>query len=572
MVLKKLLLLFVAFFFLCASPASAGDGAEGFTHEETIRLGEKMYRNGILPSGEPMKAIVMGDIPVTGTMFTCDDCHQRSGLGSEEGTIITWPTNGKELYAPRRRDGAYKPPETAAEKQNVRRQLPEYYQIPHERPAYTDQSLARVIRLGVDSEGNKLDRAMPKYPLNKRDMSILIYYLKHLSVHNGPGVDETTLHFATVITDEVPEKQQQAMLSVLQAHIDARNVQSRHERKRYQAGPFYKSQRHRSYRQLELHRWVLSGPEKTWRKQLEHYYQQQPVFALLGGITTERWDEIHRFSEDNKIPCIFPVTELPKISKSDWYTLYFSQGFYQEGKSAAKFLRSRLPKNTNTIITQIYFEQDKRGTAIAKGFSETWLDMGGKNIDERVLKTGEELAPTLWEELSSEKKERVLLIWTENIDKDFFTTLLPYVQRDQIIFGSANLLKENRVLIPEQLRKHVFLTYPYSLPEDIAEGRRAVDGWLSSRNIELIDLQIQAKMYFLGWMLPGALKSMRSEFFREYFLERYDMMTDQDYAIPIYPRLTFGPGQRYASKGCYIVQLTGEQEASLQPVSDWIIY
>ena len=73
-------------------------------------------------------------------------------------------------------------------------------------------------------------------------------------------------------------------------------------------------------------------------------------------------------------------------------------------------------------------------------------------------------------------------------------------------------------------------------------------------------------------MLSGASRNMRSEFFREYFLEGFDMMIDQDYAIPVYPRLTFGSGQRYAAKGCYIVQLTKGDNPSLLKRSDWVNY
>jgi len=96
--------------------------------------------------------------------------------------------------------------------------------------------------------------------------------------------------------------------------------------------------------------------------------------------------------------------------------------------------------------------------------------------------------------------------------------------------------------------------------------------WLKIRKIPATNLDIQSQMYFLGWMLPGAISHMRSEFFRDYFMESFDMMHDQDYAIAVFPRLTFGSGQRYASKGCYIVQLAKGEQPELIKKSDWIIH
>jgi len=553
----------------------AAELIEGYTPDEALRLGEIMYRTGVLPSGEPMEALVMGDIPFDGRMFTCDDCHQRSGLGSEEGTVITWPTNGKELFSPRRRTGAYRLPQSVAEKQDGRRELPEYYQMKDVRPAYTDKSLARVLRVGIDPAGRKLDPIMPKFRISQSDMRILIYYLKHLSVEQAPGVDETTLHFATVVTDDVSEADKTAMLAVLQAHIDAHNSQTRHESKRAVSGPFYKSERHRAYRNLALQVWTLRGPEESWRAQLEDYYSKQPVFALLGGITGGSWGKIHRFSEEHKLPCIFPITDLPEISDSDWYTLYFSKGLYQEGESAAKYIRENFKSGDKLRIVQVSQQDNRRSAALAKGFDTTWQAMGNGPVENIVIPVDNGTAvisDRKWRDLFAGSEPVVLLLWLDGSHPEIYKTLTLNADCPKVIFASASLLDNDFSVLRDEIRENLLVTYPYSLPPEVEAARFSVDRWLKVRKIPLNNFTIQAKMYFLGWMLPGSIKNMRSEFFREYFLEGYDMMIDQDYAIAVYPRLTFGPGQRYASKGCYIAKLTEGPKPELVPVSDWVTY
>jgi hypothetical protein len=39
----------------------------------------------------------------------------------------------------------------------------------------------------------------------------------------------------------------------------------------------------------------------------------------------------------------------------------------------------------------------------------------------------------------------------------------------------------------------------------------------------------------------------------------------------VYPRVSLGPGQRFASKGAYILGLSGEDDLEWRPISDWII-
>ena len=78
-----------------AQSAPADDPAAKDRH-----LGERIYLEGILASGENIRAVVAGDIAVEGPMFACASCHLRSGLGTTEGSVITPRINAATLFAP----------------------------------------------------------------------------------------------------------------------------------------------------------------------------------------------------------------------------------------------------------------------------------------------------------------------------------------------------------------------------------------------------------------------------------------------------------------------------------------
>ena len=170
------------------------------------------------------------------------------------------------------------------------------------------------------------------------------------------------------------------------------------------------------------------------------------------------------------------------------------------------------------------------------------------------------------------RQPAVLILWLEPFDLEQIGSLAADDKLSQKIFLSAKMLDYSFGSIPDGLRDNVYLTYPTSLPDTKAQRMVIIKRWLQIRKIPATDLDMQARIYFLGWMLPGAMRYMRSEFFREYFLEGFDMMIDQDYAVAFSPRLTFGPGQRYAAKGCYIVQLSKGSIPKILKKSDWVIY
>jgi hypothetical protein len=194
---------------------------------------------------------------------------------------------------------------------------------------------------------------------------------------------------------------------------------------------------------------------------------------------------------------------------------------------------------------------------------------GGRAPENRQLGANEAL--TAWQELD-DTSAPVLLLWlaAEEVTEVLRSQAMKE-GRGGKLFASGSLLAGKLDHIPAGMRDIFYMTYPASLPGENKNRLMALQRWLKVRGIPATNLDIQSRMYFLGWMLPDAIKHMRGEFYRDYFLETFDMMTDQDAAIAVFPRLSFGPGQRYASKGCYIVQLSGDENPELVTVSNWVI-
>jgi hypothetical protein len=532
----------------------------GLPEEKALALGEQMYRKGILPNGEPMQAVVSSDVPVAGTSFSCISCHLRGGLGSWEGGIVTLPANGARLAQTR----YWKFPNLSPEE----RKGLSLKVTPPARPPYTDEALAHVLRTGIDPGGRELHYAMPRYNLGDQDMAILIHYLRNLSVEPSPGADATTIRFATVITDEVSAEDERDML------VPMNNFITMHNRLPMGFGNrgYYSVDGDEgigSYRKLALSVWKLKGAPKTWAAQLDAYMAKDPVFALVGGLTYGEWKPIHTYCESRKLPCLLPLTDLPVVSDTDWYTQYFSKGYYQEGQAAARFLRSQ--KDPAAVGSILQITQDgPEGRDLASGFRETWLELEGSGVKEVQLKKGDSLTSAALQALLLKEKPTTVICWTGPGSLPALEGIGRPAGHPDMVFMSSRLLGAKVYALPETARSFTWLTYPYRDPKEEPEVSKYAESLMAGMKERHPATRIATRTFSLLQVLNQGLIDLNRFFYRDNFMDRISMQRDQ--ILPDFLRLSFGPGQRYSSKGCYIMQLSPGPEGQLVRKSEWVIH
>jgi mono/diheme cytochrome c family protein len=528
---------------------TTSDGVDARTGDaqlsERLAIGQRIYRDGVRASGEPLTAIGAAQANLSGKDVACAACHRRSGYGTSEGRFVIRPITGPALQ----------------QQQTVAVHGPRIKALlgTAQRPPYTEASLARAVRSGVDAAGKALDALMPRYDLTDEETAAVAAYLFSLSSKPSPGVDEQEIHFATVIQPGVAAERRRAMLDVMQAFVKDKDGDARSEDLRREAGSM---RMYRAYRKWVLHVWELTGPSETWNAQLEALYSARPVFALIGGLGESSWRPIHEFSERFGIPSVFPQTDLPAIARTDFYTFYFSKGLTLEAEVLAKFLGEQ-PQPWGQVV-QVYRRGEAGSTAAAalRGALATRMP-----IDDQVLQGPADEAA--WRRVCA-AKPRVVVLWLGvadiNVDWARAGECSPTLYLSFGLFGSQ--LSDRILRAPGS---DVRMIYPSDSPPKHETRLLRSKLWLHNKGIPVSNESVQVNSQFTMAVVSDVVGHIADNFSRDYFVERIEHVVAQTPAASLFPQVSLGPGQRFAAKGAGIVQLVDAEKSSLTPISAWIV-
>jgi hypothetical protein len=498
------------------------------------QLGERIYVRGLLANNTPLRGVRSDGVRVAGEQAACIQCHRASGLGGAEGNQLIPPIIGSILRAPGQR------PTARASRNNANMTRSEH--AAYTRVAYNAQSFAQAMVDGVHPSGTAMGYLMPRYTMDDRSLAQLWAYLDTLTVGQATGVDDTTLHLATIVTADAPTAERAATLSIMAACLAERS-------------PRPSGQRHAANtpdapRPWKHHVWQLGDNPALWPQELAEHQRKQPVFAVVSGASGGTWTPVHQFCEQNKLPCILPNTVAVDDTLASHWSFYFSRGTSLEAQVLAQRLADTAPPGGWSRIVQ-RTDNSEAAQLAAQALARHLRTLGvSAKIEQRRHELPSDLS--LGQSLTDQD---ALVLWLNPAALGLFTKEASPPNAGRVIF-SGELGGLDGAPVAPAWRKRAWMLYPYE-HADRRNGRILLNTghWMDRQGLVLQPplSRLQGNTYSACEVTVRALQVMRHRYSREFFIELLEA-SDEAAIATAYARFTLGPGQRYGSKTASIMQ------------------
>lgn len=488
--------------------------AAGAGPADLLEQGRRLYRAGIAADGQPLQAMGAAEVAISGADAACERCHRRSGMGSREGNIPVPAISGPMLFS------KLEPAQAARRGRHAIPVMPQRHQA---RPAYDEATLAKALREGLDPLNRPLNPLMPRYALDEPSLKALTAYLSQLSTAAPPGLENGTLHLATVITPDADSVRSQTVINTLQTWASA--------------APSVR---------IALQIWRLSGPESGWESQLRQFYRERPVYAILSGAGGVHWEPIQAFCESTSTPCLFPVLDqIPQAHDGD-YAMYLGGGLGLESALLIRYLKE-LPAQPARIV-QLF---DSERSASVAAHLERQFQAGRVISHAWSGDAPADLADDL-------KSADILLLWLRPEQVATLTKAFPKIPSTGRIILSERLCPPDKLELPPAWQARTAWISERTSPS-VRHGRALLGliPWLKQLNLPAGDEATQSEVYAAVFYFNDALARMRGNPTREYLMETLETAVDDRPPGASYYRLSLGPGQRVASRLGHLMQHSG---------------
>ena len=475
------------------------------------RRGKEIYLRGISSSGREIPAR-LNDLDVPASSFPCSGCHGMRGEGKSEGGVtagdITW-SNLTKPYGHTHPTGRKHGP-------------------------FSESAFIRAVVNGVDSSGNELLVAMPRYRMSVEDMADLLAYIKRIDTDLDPGLTETNVTVGLVLPSSGGlADTSAAMKDVLTAYFD--NINSR-------GGIFN--------RKIDLRVADSGAGGSTTATAAQNLAHKEQVFAFVSGLSAGSDPQLAALARTEEIPFIGPSTLLPHLENpANKYLFYLLPGISEQALALVNFaaLRPEIKRATTALVYSDGTLNSAAGNAAAEQAQKAQLPIAKKI----VFKSDSFDARSIVKELKNsnveflfffgEAKEQLSLLneaaaagWSPNL----------------LLIGTLSGTDVSTLLRPGS-NNQIFLAFP-TVPSDISSDAGAEFRALQEKyKFPPRHLAAQLSAFAAAKVLVEALTRAGRDLNREKLIAALDTL--YEYETGLTPRLTFGPNRRIGAAGAHIV-------------------
>jgi ABC-type branched-subunit amino acid transport system substrate-binding protein len=520
----------LSFFMLGSFSRSARAQAQAEKLTAAEQRGKLIYLRGESAAGPEITALLgSGDTEVPASAFACANCHGLSGEGTEEGGLaapsVVWST----LVSAH----------TSA-------------LTTKERGPYTDATLVRAIRDGLDPAGARLHPGMPHYRMTDEQAADLVAYLKKLGHDLDPGLGEATIKIGAALPLTGPlAPLGQDIKDTLNASFAETNEQGGIYGRRFELV-------------VEDSRGDVSGTSEATRKLVE----RDGVFALMGSFEPKGSSEANELLKQTEVPLVGPVTLSPHLTlPPNRFIFYLLPTFSNQARSLVDFISNKRTRGQAADTVQptsrpsaqtktpdqklsaavIYMKGEMEADALEGLRAQARLRSVDLNF-EQSYEAGH-FAPSLVVQMMARKKPDYVFFFGAASDITACAREMERVHLNAPLVSSVMMLGREAFDLSPETAARTLLSYPSALPDqgDFAEFLNV----MQRRKVQLRSPAFQTVAYAASKTLIEAIKLSTRNLSRATLISALEGL--RDYRTGVIPPISFGPNRRVGVEGSYIV-------------------
>jgi len=502
--------------------------AQGTELSEQEQRGKRIYVDGESASGAPITALIAKSTsPIPASIVTCAGCHGEDGRGRPEGGVVPSDITWRTLTSSYGHDHSYS----------------------RSHPAFDDASLAKAITAGVDSAGNRLDPAMPRYSIPESDLADLVAYIKRIETDLDTGLTDTEIRIGTLLPLTGPlESLGQAMKTVLEAYFaDINSRGGINGRKLILAvGEYHPDPTHGSWAARDL-------------------LQQQSVFALVSGYIAGIEKEVTTLIEETEVPLVGPFTMLPQEGQGlNRFSFYLLSGIKHQGQLLATYACSEqnLEGSHAAVIYPAGVPYEELATAVQTQAEASGMD----HISTVAYRHAEFDAVETVRELH-EAAVQALFFFGTGEELKLLTTEAQRVGWAPFLYIPGALASKSMFDLPDSFAGRVFLAYP-SVPGDhTPKGINEFQQFHEAHQIDYLHSTAQISAYTAAMILAEGLKRAGRDLSRDRLVQELERLSE--FQSGLMPAISYNHTRRVGALGGYVIALDlGSRK--LGATSQWI--